>query len=159
MLRFVSYILIVLALFACSTPVAVDGDPGRDGVDGVDGADGAPGPRGDRGPAGAPGAQGAPGLGLGSVDQYLIAHDTQVIPSAADTGHVVSWCDEGDLLLSGGCEAPTFVNKGAGAIWRTMPTTIGCPAEAAYCWHCSAYPGEVEYTLTAWVLCLDREER
>lgn len=113
--------------------IGVPGVPGPEGPPGMTGPVGPPGPKGDdgapgiQGPpgqAGAPGAQGIPGIpgadgedGAGplSITQVYGKTNSVVVGLNAD-GIVDTFCNSGDVLLGGSCEA----NGGDG---RTSFTT------------------------------------
>jgi hypothetical protein len=123
-------------------PRGADGSDGRNGVNGENGRDGAQGPTGAKGYTG---------------ESYVIQHDVDVFPGSTDTGHVLSFCDPGDRLLSGGCKAMTENDLPAGPIYSSHPETTParCGSGIDWCWHCSAYPGQEKYELVAYALCLD----
>ncbi len=93
------------------------GGDGADGVDGQDGATGAPGSTGQAGQRGGNGQDGADGAdgqdgsdgADGSVDPDAIYIVTKTSPSASGEHVISASCDDGDLLMTGGCQAVNAV--------------------------------------------------
>lgn len=101
--------LLLLALAACASPVAENGN------DGADGAPGSRGPRGLTGPAGRD----------ATISTYVVHGETHVAPGEWSTA--VARCDDGDRVLTGGCEWGSFTLDGSemGSIVPYLDTPIG----------------------------------
>jgi hypothetical protein len=127
-------VLVMLAAAACQLEPGVDGADGADGVDGTDGTDGNDGTDGDPCSAGATYTVSAQATGEG----VLVAQ---------------AMCDEGDLVLGGGCSFAGFpivdstVTQGACDSSIPMPEADG--------WECSRCI-VANSTLGAFAVCLEK---
>lgn len=96
-------ILLVTLLTACTSTVAEKGDPGPEGAPGEscqDGRDGERGPTGRRGPTGP----------AWRPVTYVVTATVEVEPG--DWNTAIAECDEGDLVLHGGCEWGSYTMDG-----------------------------------------------
>lgn len=85
-------------------PMGPMGPQGPEGEPGPQGAQGNTGPAGPPGPQGDPGPQGAPGAGpINFGDVYARFNTVGVNPAQLGTADV--FCDAGDVVIGGSCEA------------------------------------------------------
>lgn len=125
-----------------------DGAPGLDGQDGIDGADGAQGP---------PGEQGAAGLDGETVHIEGGVYAAQPVALPFVSGAIKSadaLCDDGDVVLSGGCELVLDAAPVAG-----VPQTVLIRSTwyGPGVWRCTAdspHPQSSGGTVTASAMCL-----
>lgn len=135
------------ALIGCA-PVGCAPVTAERGPAGEDGRDGARGERGERGPAGERGPVGAPGS-IRALTVYTTENQVHVVPPENPPGNelVVALCDEGDVVISGGCEAP------GSDLSSSFPEAWGVPQR----WACAVRPRAGEqssYLITAFAVCL-----
>ena len=133
----------LLLLLGCGDTVAhdcPDGEPGSPGEPGVTGAAGANGPPGDSGEQGPPGD---------SAELEVYSATAEAVSQAGDTViGALATCDDGDMVLSGGC---AFEGQNALCAWSSTPV-VGSDAGPPG-WWCSTCV-EVPSTVHATVLCL-----
>lgn len=137
----------------------VQGSPGLDGAVGAQGAQGNPGmpgangfdgERGAVGPAGAPGAPGAQGVKgatgevgpqgpAGKDGSFAKGKIYKVVSSGGSTTDVVTvmaMCNDGDVLLGGGCMGPTSTNDSAERLLHSGMDTLQ-PDDSSNLYQCT----------------------
>lgn len=100
-----------------------EGPAGPQGPTGIQGPAGAQGPAGPAGQMGPQGPKGDPGPGpLEPSDVYMVAAEAFLPPGASMASVISAACADGDVLLSGSCEASDFNSGGmpGPASWMTI---------------------------------------
>jgi hypothetical protein len=134
-----------------SGPAGAAGPAGERGADGTPGAQGTPGPAGAtglQGPAGVAGPQGEPGP-AGAVDLTKVyqVQDERDPTTTAIFVNRVAMCDEGDIVLGGGCR----VSYAEGGLIRGSSPGVSGTQQL---WSCSVALEGGGVTLTTIAICL-----
>lgn len=120
-------------------PVGPAGPKGDTGAPGAAGAPGAPGPQGLQGIPGIPGEDGEDGAGPLSITQVYGKTNSVVVGLNAD-GAVDVFCNTGDVLLSGSCEATGGDGRTSFTLNRpTIPFQNPPVAAGGRGWTCNAH--------------------
>jgi hypothetical protein len=119
----------------------IAGPLGSQGVAGPSGATGAQGPQG---PKGDTGAEGAPGPAI-SKDRVYVAEDEHTFTNA-QIGDSLSWsalCDDGDVVLNGGCRIAGNLATSVASLSGSTPLFNGLESNGWGCFVSKRSGGEI----------------